>query len=109
MTTETLILVLAFGSGIFFGAIFFGGLWWTVRKGMKSKKASIWFIVSTLLRTSIVLTGFYFVSDGHFYRILLCLLGFVTARVIVNRLTQKEKKPTNLTMEADPCILAPMK
>jgi len=34
---ETLILVLALVIGVLLGAIFFGGLWWTVRKVVSSK------------------------------------------------------------------------
>ena len=32
---ETLILVLALATGVLLGAIFFGGLWWTVQKGFR--------------------------------------------------------------------------
>ena len=62
---ESLSLVLAWVIGILLGAIFFGGLWWTVRKGVSSKIPALWFMGSLLLRTAIVLTGFYFVAGGH--------------------------------------------
>ena len=84
---ETLTLVLAWVAGGVLGAIFFGGLWWTVRKGVSSKQPALWFFGSLLLRMSIALAGFYFVSDGHWDRLLACLLGFVMARFIVTRLT----------------------
>ena len=58
---ETLTLVLALVTGVLLGAIFFGGLWWTVRKGVSSERPALWFLGSLLLRTSITLTGFYFV------------------------------------------------
>ena len=70
------------------GAIFFGGLWWTVRKGVSSERPALWFLGSLLLRMSIALTGFYFVSGGHWERLLVCLLGFVIARLVVTRLTR---------------------
>ena len=41
------------------GALFFGGLWWTVRKGVSSTQPALWFFGSLLLRTSIALAGFY--------------------------------------------------
>lgn len=85
---ETLILVLAGGVGLLLGAIFFGGLWWTVRKGVSSPRPALWFLGSTLLRTSIVLGGFYFVGRGHWERLVACLLGFVVARFLVMRLTR---------------------
>ena len=85
---ETLTLVLSWAAGGVFGAIFFGGLWWTVRKGMSAKQPAFWFLGSLLLRTGVSLTGFYFVSGGHWERLLLCLLGFVMARPVVMRLTR---------------------
>lgn len=84
---ETLTLMLSLVTGILLGAIFFGGLWWTVRKGISSKKPSLWFLGSLLLRSSITLAGFYFVSGGKLERMLLCLFGFAIARLIVTRLT----------------------
>jgi F1F0 ATPase subunit 2 len=84
---ETLTLLLALVPGGVLGTIFFGGLWWTVRKGVSSKQPSLWFFGSLLLRMSIALSGFYFVSGGHWDRLLACLLGFVIARFIVTRLT----------------------
>jgi F1F0 ATPase subunit 2 len=100
MMNDTLSLVLALVTGVLLGAMFFGGLWWTVRKGVSSKRPALWFFGSLVLRMSIVLAGFYFVSGGHWERLLLCLLGFVIARFIVMRLTRAPKKPTHLTQEA---------
>ena len=80
-------MVLALVAGVLLGALFFGGLWWTVRKGISSKRPGLWFMGSLLLRTSIVLAGFYFVSAAHWERLPACLIGFVIARLIVTRLT----------------------
>lgn len=74
-------------AGILLGALFFGGLWWTVLKGVSAKQPALWFGTSLLLRTGIVLAGFYFVAGADWKRMLLCLLGFVAARFIVIRLT----------------------
>jgi F1F0 ATPase subunit 2 len=83
---DTLILALALAAGAGLGAIFFGGLWWTVQKGVSSKLPALWFFGSLLLRTSIALGGFYLVSGGHWKRLLACLVGFVIARFILTRL-----------------------
>jgi F1F0 ATPase subunit 2 len=87
MMNETLSLAPALVTGLLLGVMFFGGLWWTVRKGLSSKHPALWFFGSLLLRMSIALAGFYFVSGGHWERLLVCLLGFVMARLIVTRLT----------------------
>ena len=97
---ETLSLVLALVTGVLLGAMFFGGLWWTVRKGVSSKRPALWFFGSLLLRTSIALAGFYFIARGHWERLLVCLLGFVMARLIVTRLTRAAEKPTYPAQEA---------
>jgi len=85
---ELLIGALAWLAGLLLGGIFFGGLWWTVRKSLSSQRPALWLLPSLLLRMSITLAGFYFVSDGHWQRWLLCLLGFIMARLIVTRLTR---------------------
>jgi len=78
-----------FAAGLLLGAFFFGGLWWTVRKGVSSQRPALWFFGSLLLRMSITLAGFYFVGHENWERWLTCLLGFVLARLVVTRLTRR--------------------
>ena len=59
---EFLALAPALAAGVLLGAFFFGGLWWTVRKGVSSERPALWFFGSLLLRMSITLAGFYFVG-----------------------------------------------
>ena len=97
---ELLIGVLAWLAGLLLGGIFFGGLWWTVRKSVSSQRPALWLLPSLLLRMSITLAGFYFVSDGHWQRWLLCLLGFIMARLIVTKLTRTSgEDPTRSATE----------
>lgn len=97
---EAFSLALAWVVGVLLGAVFFGGLWWTVRRGVSSKNPALWFIGSTLLRVSIVLAGFYFVSGSHWDRLLVCLLGFVIARFVITRFTRGAKKAPYLGEKA---------
>ena len=98
---ETLTLALALLTGGLLGAVFFGGLRWTVGKGVSSKHPVPWFLGSMVLRTGIVLAGFYFVTGGHWQRLLMCLLGFVMARLVVMRLTRLSgEKQTRQVQEA---------
>jgi F1F0 ATPase subunit 2 len=90
--SETIILAAALAAGVLLGAIFFGGLWWTVRKGVTAKTPALWFLGSSLLRIGIVLAGFYFVARGDWKKLLLCLLGFLIARVVVLRRTRPNKE-----------------
>ena len=98
---ETLTLVMAWVVGAVLGAIFFGGLWLTVGKGVSSERPALWFFVSLLLRMTIALGGFYLVGGHHWERLLLCLLGFVAARLVVTGLTRPlGKNQTCQAMEA---------
>jgi len=90
---STMALALALVAGLGLGAIFFGGLWWTVRKGVSSTRPALWFLGSLLLRTSVTLAGFYFVGRGHWEWLLACLLGFIIARIVVTRLTDSPVEP----------------
>ena len=86
---EPLSLVSALVAGGVLGGVFFGGLWWTVRRGMSSKRVALWFLGSMLLRTCMALLGFYLILGGSWERLLTGLLGFVIARMIVTRLTRE--------------------
>lgn len=82
----------AFLAGGLIGAVFFGGLWLTVQKGLNSDHPALWFFGSTLLRTCFAMTGFYFISQGDWRKILLGLLGFFIARLVITRLTVAPEK-----------------
>ena len=97
---EPLSLASALIAGVLLGAIFFGGLWWTVRRGVSSKRVVLWFLGSMLLRTCIALLGFYFVLGGNWERLLTGLLGFIIARSIVTRLTLEAEQPRHWAQEA---------
>jgi F1F0 ATPase subunit 2 len=97
---EMLGLIVSLVAGVGLGAVFYGGLWWTVRRGLTSPRPALWFIGSLLLRTGVTLGGFYIVSDGLWQRLLLCLLGFVIARPVVTWLTRPSaKNPPGLATE----------
>ena len=102
---ETLTLVLAWVAGAVLGSIFFGGLWWTVRKGVSSNQPALWLFGSLLLRMSIALAGFYFVSGGHWKRLLVCMLGFLMARQVVTWLIRSSGE--NQTRPAQEASHAP--
>ena len=80
---DLLTIIWVAGAGLLLGMLFFGGLWFTVKKAMTSKRPALWFISSLLLRLGITLGGFYYIATGDLSRLLLCLLGFVIARYLV--------------------------
>lgn len=97
---ELLSLVPALITGIALGGIFFGGLWWTVRKCVSAGQPALWIFGSGLLRMTGALAGFYLIADGHWERLLAALLGFVTARVIVTRLSRAPDRLAYCPQEA---------
>jgi len=99
--TETLGLVQAGMVGALMGAIFFGGLWQTVRRAVSSTQPALWFLGSIVLRTCVTLAGFYFVSRAHWERLPACLLGFILIHVSVTLWTRAQMKtPARPAQEA---------
>lgn len=93
---DMLVWGLAGSAGLGLGVFFFGGLWWTVRRGVVSKRPAQWFIGSLLLRMGTIMAGFYLVADGHWQRLLACLAGFAIGRLLLMRFTgppRPEKEP----------------
>jgi F1F0 ATPase subunit 2 len=86
MMNDLLTLAPAGVAGLALGAVFFGGLWWTVRKGVASRHAAAWFLGSLMVRSGIVLAGFYVAAGDDWERLMACLLGFTLARFLVTRL-----------------------
>lgn len=80
------------GAGLLLGAFFFGGLWWTIIRGVSSRQPGLWFMGSMLVRTGITMAGFYLVGGAHWERWLSCLLGFLVARYMVKWLTRSSGK-----------------
>ncbi|MEO8961137.1 MAG: ATP synthase subunit I [Ginsengibacter sp.] len=87
--TDIISLLPALFGGIVLGIIFFGGLWLTIRKGLRSKQAALVFTGSLILRLSITLLGFYFVGGSNWQRMLVCLAGFLAARIVIIQITKK--------------------
>jgi F1F0 ATPase subunit 2 len=88
MMNELVSLIPALLTGMILGAIFFGGLWWTVKKGLVAANPALWFLGSLLLRTTITVSGFYWIAGGSWQKLLACLLGFIITRFITNYLTR---------------------
>jgi F1F0 ATPase subunit 2 len=81
-------MTIALISGIVLGVIFFGGLWITVKKTLGTSYPALWILASSLIRTVIVLTGFYFVAQGSWQKLLIGIAGFIVGRFLVMRLTR---------------------
>jgi F1F0 ATPase subunit 2 len=97
---DILTMVLAFFAGIVLGIIFFGGLWFTVKKSINAKLPALMLSGSLFFRIAVTMLGFYLVGVGNWQRLLVCLLGFITARFLVLIITKKiDLKEINLNKE----------
>jgi F1F0 ATPase subunit 2 len=93
--SELSILTMALLAGVFLGVIFYGGLWWTVRRSVSSKSLNVWLIGSFPVRAIIAVSGFYLVSRGDWRSLLICLAGFLVARICVTRLLRAPHERNN--------------
>lgn len=78
-----MILIAIFFGGLCLGGIFFGGLWWTVRRAVTSPHPARWFLISLFVRSSLVVFGFYVLAGQDWQRWLAGILGLIPARLIV--------------------------
>jgi F1F0 ATPase subunit 2 len=90
---EALRIGCAMVGGIALAAFFFVGLWWTVRRGVVSRQPAVWFLCSMLLRTLVVMAGFYYLSRGDWRNIAGSLAGFVLARIVITRAVSALPQP----------------
>ena len=99
--SDYMTLLFALLSGAVLGLFFFFGLWWTVQKLSETKHVAIWFMSSFLIRTLVVVMGFYFILGDSWQRLLAGLLGFIIARMLVIKITRVVKKANVLTETID--------
>lgn len=97
--SEAFSIAFAIAAGGVLGAFYYGGLWWTVRRGLLSRRPAVWFLPSLLARTAVALLGFYAVFRGDWRRLVACLAGFVLARILVTRLTRTHSAPSCLPIK----------
>lgn len=93
-------VLLAAAIGALLGAVFYGGLYWTVSRGLASKHPALWFLLSLLVRVAIVLLGFYFVLSLSIpgsvpsLRLISCLVAFTVAGLTIRWCTRPSKLVT---------------
>ena len=87
--TEIWFFTLAFGVGCILGCIFYGGLWWTVKKALHSSHPALWFFTSFWVRMGICFAGFYLVANGDWKKFIVCLLGIIAGRIVISYLTRE--------------------
>jgi F1F0 ATPase subunit 2 len=87
--SDWLLAIAAWLAGIGLGIFFYAGLWLTVNKAMTARHPGIWFALSLVARSAVVLAGLYFVSGRQWPRLLLAVAGFILARIVLTRRVKK--------------------
>lgn len=81
-------IVVALLAGLILGAIFFGGLWWTVTRTLTATAPAMWFALSALMRMAVVVAGLYGFARVGLPSLIACLCGLLLARSAVKHLTR---------------------
>lgn len=84
--SELLKYTASFLTGVLLGLVFLQGLWVTVRDIDRSHRPALRLLISLLLRFSVVLAGFFFLTTyAGWQHVLTAVLGFTLLRVYVMR------------------------
>ena len=82
------LLAVALAAGMALGALFFGGLWWTVNRGLTAAVPAAWFGLSALLRMAAVVYGLYCFARLGLASLTACVCGLLLARTAIRYLTR---------------------
>jgi|AMWB02.1.fsa_nt_gi F1F0 ATPase subunit 2 len=81
-------LIIPLVCGFFVGLFFFGGLAWTIARGLRARCPALIFGLSYFIRLGVVIGSFVLVSSGQAERVFSCVLGLVIARFLAVRLVR---------------------
>ena len=85
-TVEVITLAAAVVVGILFGAFYFGGLWWTVRRMPRVRHPLNLYFASLVARLAVVLAAFYGVLMlGGWPLLMASIAGLVASRMVLIR------------------------
>ena len=85
MLQQGLILLLSLLAGMALGLLFFGGLWWTVRRLTTARHPGLLLSASLLLRSGLTMLGLYWVFGNELERLFAALLGMLLVRFWLRR------------------------
>ncbi len=90
--------------GLALAVVYFGGLWWTVRRLDAARRPGLLLSVSTILRLALVIGVLAMLVTDHWRDFFICLAGFLIGRALLHwrlaHLHQPAAKPTG--SETDP-------
>ena len=92
-------LVLFAMLGVALGGLFFGGLWWTVRRLPRSRSPWLLYFVSMLVRLAVLLGVLLLImrSAGDWKPLAACLAGFFVTRLALLQWARPGREPGTVT------------
>ena len=93
MTIPIFHLLLSFSAGAGIGILFFGGLWWTVRRLETAERPALLTVSSFFVRTGLTVLGLYYIMGGQWERLISALLGIMVIRFLMVRLLSPQREP----------------
>jgi F1F0 ATPase subunit 2 len=91
MSDLTTVFISVFlGTGL--GLLFFGGLYWTVQRGIKARRGPLFFFSSFLIRIFFAALGFYVIGREAWLSILAALFGFMLVKAGFLYLQRRERE-----------------
>lgn len=78
--------------GVVLGIVFFGGLFWTIQRGVQSQRPALTFAVSYFVRFFAIGISFWLMASNHWGSIPACLCALVATRYVFTRLTRREQR-----------------
>lgn len=79
----------AAAGGALIGLLYFGALWWTVRRLHSAQFPAVLMVGSFLLRAAVAAAGIVFVARGEWLALVAALTGFLVGRTILTRAVGK--------------------
>ena len=78
-------LLAAFAAGLLLGVVYFGGLWWTVRRLPTWERPALAFLVSFAVRMGVALVGLLLMARAGVAYLITGLVAMVWVRVVLTR------------------------
>ena len=86
-------LILSILIGGLLALFFFGGLWWTVQRITGSERPYLIAIISFIVRTAVILLGFYLLLRVGWPYLLAALAAFIISRTVLTFKLKPERRP----------------
>src|SRR5690606_23950191 len=82
-------LALAAAGGLLIGLLYFGALWWTVRRIPSARRPALFVAGSFLVRGAAAAAGLVFVAGGEPLALVAAVAGFLVGRTILIRVIKR--------------------